>query len=410
MLYMIRPFKEQDRDQCLRILREVGWMEGKDTDKDVFNRFISDTTSFVTELAGEAEVLVLTSAGQVLHQNNDLPMSVVTGVLTSRVARMHGHALRTTAHAIAQSAIDGAAVSFLGIFDQGYYDKLGFGNLNYQRNSTIDPANLKVPKLTRAPKRLSKDDAEAIHNCRLHRKRLHGGCNIDGVGVTGCELIWTENGFGLGFENEAGELTHFLWLVAKDEHGPYRCDCYCWQTPEQLVELFSVLKSLSDQVHGVRMSEPPGFQLQDFLDRPFASIRARHKGDHAINTTCNAWAQCRILDVKTCIESMELRGNPVVFQLELTDPIQAHLPETCEWKSTAGSYIVHLGESSTVSIGRDESLPVVSCSVNDLSRLWIGSASAESLTTVGTLRASPELITHIDGVVNLPSPTIDWDF
>ena len=81
---MIRPFGKQDKNQCLRILREVGWMEGKDTDKDVFDGYISDTTSFVTELGGEAEVLVLTRPGQMLYQNVDLPMSAVTGVLTKR--------------------------------------------------------------------------------------------------------------------------------------------------------------------------------------------------------------------------------------------------------------------------------------------------------------------------------------
>jgi len=407
---MIRPYEPKDQEHCIRILREVGWMEGKDTDKEVFEGYISDTKSLVTELNGEVEVLVLTRPGQVLYQKEDLPMSAVTGVLTSRVARMKGHALSTTALAIADSAKEGAVVSFLGIFDQGYYDKLGFGTLGYFRISSVDPAKLKVPKLTRAPKRLTKDDAEAIHNCRLHRKRLHGGCNLEGVGATGCELIWIEKGFGLGFENEAGELTHFLWLVAKDEHGPYRCVCYCWQTPEQLVELFSALKSLSDQVHSVRMSEPPGFQLQDFLDRPFATIRARHGGDHAINTTCNAWAQCRILDVPTCIGALKLCGEPLSFQLELADPIIDYLPVACSWKTTAGSYIVRLGEKSTASEGYDDSLPVVSCSVNDLSRLWIGSASAESLATVGNLEAEAELVASIDTLINLPIPLIDWGF
>ena len=407
---MIRPYEQQDRDSCLRILQEVGWMEGKDTDKVVFDGFTSDTKSFVTELGGEAEVLVITRTGHVLHQTIDLPMSIVAGVLTSRVARMHGHALRTTAHAVSQSALNGAAVSFLGIFDQGYYDKLGFGNLNYQRNTTIDPAKLKVPKLTRAPKRLTKDDAEAIHTCRRERKRVHGGCNIDGVGATGCELVWCENGFGLGFKNKQGELTHFVWLNAKSEHGPYSCLASAWKTTQELTELLSVLKSLSDQVHGVRMADPVGFQLQDFLERPFATLRSRKGGEFDGKTSANAWTQCRILDVPRCIEAMVFRGEPVTFQLELTDPIGAFLPESCVWETTAGSYVVTLGKTSSATRGKDNTLPVVSCSVNDLSRLWIGSASAEALATVGTLRANPELLTSIDNIVNLPSPNVDWDF
>ena len=407
---MIRPYEPKDQDHCIRILREVGWMEGKDTDKEVFEGYISDTKSLVTELNGEVEVLVLTRPGQMLYQKEDLPMSAVTGVLTSRVARMKGHALSTTALAIADSAKEGAVVSFLGIFDQGYYDKLGFGNLNYVRHITIDPACLKVPKLTRQPKRLTKDDAEAIHNCRRARKRTHGGCNLDGVGSTGCELVWGENGSGLGFENEQGELTHFIWLSTKGTHGPYNCLAKAWQSPEQLVELFSVLKSLSDQVHGIRLPDPAGFQLQDFLERPFASLRKQKGGAFDSATSANTWMQCRILNVPRCCEAMRFFGESISFQLELTDPIGDYLPESCAWETTAGSYVVQLGNTSCATKGLDDSLPVVSCSVNDLSRLWIGSASAASLTTVGSLVADPEVIERIDSLIQLPSAHIGWDF
>jgi predicted acetyltransferase len=407
---MIRPYRPTDKDNCIRILLEVGWMEGKKTDSEVFDSYISDSTAFVTELHGDAEVLVITRPGQVIVQDKDVNMSVVTGVLTSRVARMQGHALKTTALAITHSAENGAAVSFLGIFDQGYYDKLGFGTLGYTRVTTIDPAKLKVPKLTRAPKRYTKKDSEAIHNCRRNRKRIHGGCNLDGVGTTGCELVWSENGFVLGFENEEGELTHFLWLNSKGIHGPYHCSCYCWQTPEQLVELFSVLQSLSDQVYSVSLFEPTGFQLQDFLDRPFATNRSRKNGDHDSNTRCDAWMQCRILDVSTCIGALKLCGNPVSFNMVVTDPIEQYIPSDSSWKGVAGEWTVQLGEKSSANLGTDESLPTLTCSINDLSRLWIGASTAEALATVGDLSADNKLIASIDSILNIPAPTVDWDF
>ena len=109
---MIRPYQPTDKDDCIRIMGEVGWLEGKPTDSTVFDSYISDSSSFVTELHGDAEVLVLTRPGQVLVQNKDIQMSVVMGVLASRVARMQGHALKTTALAIMNSAENGAAVSF----------------------------------------------------------------------------------------------------------------------------------------------------------------------------------------------------------------------------------------------------------------------------------------------------------
>ena len=409
LLRMIRPYDSKDQDHCLRILREVGWMEGKDTDKEVFAGYISGSPSFVTELDGEAEILVLTRPGDVQYLDQTLPSSFVSGVLASRVSRMQGHALRTTAHAVAQSETEGAAVSFLGVFDQGYYDKLGYGTLNYERICTIDPANIHVPKLSRTPKRLSKDDAEMLHNCRLNRKRFHGGCNLYGTGATGCELLWIENGFGLGFE-EGGELTHCMWLSSKGEHGPYQCNCLAYQTNEQLVELLSVLKSLSDQVHGVRMPDPAGFQLQDFLIRPFATLRSRKGGTFDASTSCNAWRQCRILDLPACIGAMHFCGEPVSFNLKLTDPIGQYLPEESTWRGVGGDWIITIGEESSAVMGKDAALPTASASVNDLSRIWLGSASVEAVSVTGHFVAEPELIHRIDSIVKLPVPTVDWDF
>jgi len=384
-------------------------MEGKDTDKEVFEGYISDTSSFVTELDGEAEVLVLTRSGDVQYLEKIIPASFVTGVLASRVSRMQGHALRTTAHAIAQSTTQSAAVSFLGVFDQGYYDKLGYGTLNYERLCTIDPANLNVPKLSRKPKRFTKDDAEVLHNCRLNRKKFHGGCNLFGTGVTGCELVWIENGFGLGFE-EDGELTHCMWLSSKGEHGPYQCECMAYQTNEQLIELLSVLKSLSDQVHGIRMQDPAGFQLQDFLIRPFATLRSRKGGTFDASTSCNAWRQCRILDVEQCVKAMKLHGESVSFNLKLTDPIERYLPKKSGWRGVGGDWMIALGEESSATRGHDDALPSASATVNGLSRIWFGSSSAEVVSTTGQFVADLELIHRIDSIVKLPAPIVDWDF
>jgi len=84
---MIRPYKPSDLDQCLRIFKEVGWMDGKDHDKDIFAAYISDADSLVAELNGEVEVFVVTRSGNTLYQEIELPLSCVTGVVTSRVAR-----------------------------------------------------------------------------------------------------------------------------------------------------------------------------------------------------------------------------------------------------------------------------------------------------------------------------------
>ncbi|MBT4583753.1 MAG: GNAT family N-acetyltransferase [Phycisphaerae bacterium] len=407
---MIRPYEPKDLKQSLRIFREIGWMDGKDSDKDIFEAFTDGGNSLVAELNGEVEVFVVTRSGACKYLDDDIPFSAVASVATSRVARQRGLASKVTAQAIAESAANGAAMSMLGMFDQGYYEKFGFGNTVPCRISTFDPVNLRVPRLTRSPKRLSKDDAKAMHDCRRLRKRFHGGCNLDGYGETKATTIWQEHGFGLGFENDEGVLTHFMWIKPKGEHGPYSVWFTGWETHEQFIELLSVLKSLSDQVHGIRMADPPRFQLQDFLDRPHATFRSRKGGDFDSDVLSQVWMQCRILDLPVCIGAMKFCGKPISFNLELTDPIEKYLPKESNWRGIGGGWIIRLGEESSATQGRDDSLPTASCTVNDLSRIWFGSSTAESVALTGHFRADPELIQAIDKLVCVPIPAVDWDF
>ena len=410
MVMMVRPYETKDLEQSLRIFCEIGWMDGKDKDRATFEALIDGSASFVAELAKEVEVFVGTHTGKCRYLESDIPFSAVTGVATSRVARQQGLAGKVTVHAIAESANNGAAMSMLGMFDQGYYDKFGYGNTVNHRIATFDPEHLQVPRLTRSPKRLSKDDAKAMHDCRCTRKRYHGGCYFDGVGETLATTICQEMAFGLGFENENGALTHFLWIKPKAEHGPYNVWFSGWETHEQLIELLSVLKSLSDQVHGVRMADPPRLEMQDFLSRPLATHRARRGGDFDSDVVSQIWMQCRILDLPVCVGAMKLCGESVSFNLELTDPIDKYLKDADGWKGIGGNWIIRLGDTSTATRGSDDSLPTASCTVNDFSRIWFGSSTAEAVSVTGDFKASAELIQAIDRIVRLPVPIVDWDF
>ncbi len=408
---MIRAYEEKDLEQCVRMFREVGWMEGEDSDKDVFNSFASDSRVNIVELGGEAEVIALTREGSLRFQKKDIPMAGVTGVVASRVARTQGWPLRVTAHSIAETVQHGAAISVLGMFDQGYYDKLGFGSLPYHRITTVDPTAFNVPKLTRTPVRLSKDDAKELHDCRLRRLRVHGSCNMHGVGITESEMMWDAKGiFGLGFRDDGDVLTHFVVCKPKGEHGPYSVWYIAYETHAQFIELLSLLKSLSVQVHGIRMADPPHLQLQDFLNTPFATQRARKGGDFDLNPLSCAWMQIRMNDVATCMGAMSMRCEPITFQLTLIDPIEQYLPEDSSWRGESGDWIVTIGASSEAVRGRDESLPTLDATMGGLSRLWIGALPASSLRAAGQLQGDDTLIQTLDDSILLPTPAIDWDF
>ena len=408
---MIRAYEEKDLDQCLRMFQEVGWMEGDDSDKDSFSAFSSDSRVNVVELGGEAEVIALTRAGSMRYQEHEIPMAGVTGVVASRVARTQGWPLRVTAHSIAETVEHGAAVSVLGMFDQGYYDKLGFGSLPYHRITTVDPASFKVPKLSRSPIRLSKDDAKEIHECRLRRMRVHGSCNMNGVGITECDMTWDAKGvFGLGFRDDDGLLTHFVVCKPKDEHGPYYLAFMAYETYGQFIELLSLIKSLSVQVHGIRIADPPNIQLQDFLDKPLASQRARRGGDFDINQNSSAWMQLRINNVETCVDAMSLPCESFSFHLKLNDPIENFLSEKTSWRGESGNWIITLGKSSNATRGKDESLPTLEATMSGFSRLWIGALTASSLRAAGQINGDDSLLKQLDASLLLPKPAVDWDF
>jgi hypothetical protein len=196
---------EQDRDACIRVLQEIGWGVGSDADTGtLLDAYVDGAAMLVGVVGGAAESFAKYREGTIRYLDRDLPLAHITGVGTSRVARGQGLAIRGTSQILASAAAEGAAVARLGIFDQGFYDRLGFGSLGYIRSSTVDPAALRAPRCERVPRRLTLDDAEAMQANRLRRLRWHGGCNLHGVGATACELRWVKDWFGLGFEAEDG--------------------------------------------------------------------------------------------------------------------------------------------------------------------------------------------------------------
>ena len=171
----LRPYDQnRDRDAVHRIWRETGWIEaGREELVDIF---VECSRAWVAEIDGAAECLVVTTPGTVRYLDCDLEMGCVTAVTTSRVARKQGFAARLTARAIAADVTDGAIVSALGMFEQGFYNRLGFGTGGYEQLVRLDPNRLILPAAagTRVPRRVTADEWEAIHANRLDRARGHG--------------------------------------------------------------------------------------------------------------------------------------------------------------------------------------------------------------------------------------------
>jgi len=392
-----------------RIWREVGWVDGDE--EKVVKQFFSTGDTLVATINEVPECSVHTISGEIRLQQTDLALCVVSAVTTSRIARGHAFAQRLTALQLQRSAQRGSLVAALGMFDQGFYDLVGFGSGGYDHQFTFDPGDLLVDHRVATPRRLSTDDYVEIHKAMVNRRKVNGSVVIDSDEMMGAVLKWSKNGFGLGY-GEPGELTHFMWFSGEAERGPYRVEHMAYQDSEQLMQLFSLLKSLADQVYSVKMMEPPEVQLQDLLKRPFRNSALSAKGPHAASHESFAWWQLRILDVSACIAGFSTRLPALRFSLRVSDPLEEILQveSAGDWLGVGGDYIVELAESSSATLGQDETLPLLECSVNALTRMLFGVAPASSLAISDDLSAPSDLLAYLDEVISLRTPHTGWDF
>jgi len=400
---------EKDKKAVNRIWLETGWIE-KDDPKPM-DILVEPSRAIVADINGEPECLVLSLLGDIDYLGEKLPFSGIAGVTTGLIARKQKLAGRLTAARIALDALDGAIVSGLGMFEQGYYDKLGYGTGGYEHIVRFSPSTLNVKVKPRVPVRITKEDWEKVHNSRLRRLRTHGSLNFYIPAPTKSEMHWSKSGFGFGFTNDKGELTHNIWMTGKGkEQGPFRVAWMVYENYDQLLELLALLKSFGDQIQLVSMIEPPGIQIQDFLTKPFHYRAITEKSKYQSIMHATAYWQVRICNLEKCLEKTNLHGEDVRFNLVLSDPIENFLDNDSEWKGVSGSYIVNLGADSYAEKGNNEALPTMKASVGAFSRMWLGVRSASILAVSDTISGPAELLDKLDILLRLPEPKIDWEF
>ena len=410
-MYTFRKYEhDKDIEAARRIWREVQWIDDS-SDEKLLDAFLGGGRALVADLNGSAECLVTANPGKIKYLNEELSLSVVTSVTTSRIARKQGLAKKLTAQLIAEEAEAGAIVSTLGIFEQGFYDQLGYGSGSYEHWMSFDPAEITIDSRIRPPLRLKGDDWKLIHQALQARKTQHGGVTLYPERLVEAELAWLKKGFGLGYtDGPKGELTHFFWGTSKGEHGPVVIHLLAFQTTEQFIELMALVKSLGDQIRLVKMREPAGIQLQDLIRSPFRSriVTEKSKFEH-INRASAYW-QTRICNLEACIEATHLNSRSLRFNLDLSDPLEKLIDPEMTWRGCAGQYTVELGPTSKATGGFDKALPTLVADIGTFTRLWLGVRSATGLSVTGNLSAPETLLNDLDEVLCLPNPHPDWDY
>jgi hypothetical protein len=402
---------ERDRDSVQRMWRGIGWL--KEGQEEAVDLFIAASHALVAEVDGDAEGLVGSMPGQMRYQQEELSLSAITTVSVGRRVRKRGVARRLVAQLLAADAADGAHVAALGMFEQGYYNQLGFGTGSYEHWVSFDPAQLKVPNPRRIPRHLLPSEWDPAHDSRLKRMRVHGSCNVLPPQITRVGMMTAKNGFGFGYyDADGGELTHHLWCSAREpEHGPYTVLWTSYRDWGQFLELMGIIRGLGDQVRLVSMREPPGIQFQDLLDKPFAQRRARENANLETQFRAIAYWQMRICNLAGCLERTHLQGGMLRFNLELDDPVERYLGQRAPWPGLSGHYVVTLGPTSGAEEGQDEALPTLKASAGAFTRLWLGVRSATSLSVTDELTGPLALLEELDALLRcLPVPRWDWDF
>jgi len=340
-----------------------------------------------------------------------LPLCAITAVTTSHVGRRQRFASTMTARALRQGAESGAAVAALGMFEQGFYDRLGFGTGSYTNRFRFDPATLQVADApARPPVRLGSEHTVEMHHALAQRLPHHGAVVLDAPRLMAAELGFLEHPVALGYRDDGGSLTHFLAGSMSDEHGPFAVSVLTYRSGAELRELLGLLRQLADQVHVVELTEPASLQLQSLLAEPLRH-RNRTQGGTAENSArADAWWQARVLDLEPCVAAVRSCGEPVELDLELTDPVADHLPDDGGWRGVGGRYTVVLGDPSSVAGRRAGDRPLLRCSVGTFTRLWFGVCPASALALTDGLDAPPELCERLDRAIRLPPFVPGFDF
>lgn len=403
---------ETDNRAIRRIWKEVGWLKDVETDGTLVDSILGDADEvLVATIDKDPECAVIGVNGDMRYLDEALSLGAVAGVTTSHISRKLGFAGDLTARLLARQAAAGNDISVLGMFDQGFYDKLGYGTGTYEHLVRFDPMTLTVSTSFRPPKRLHVRDYEMIHEAIGGRQRGHGGVVIYSPQLTRADLGFTPDPFGLGYyDGEDKSLSHFIWGSASGQHGPYNIKIIAWQKPGQLLELLALIKSLGDQVNQVSMLEMSEIQLQDLLKQPIRTRRATHGARFANESQSLAFWQLRILNLESCLGKTHLNTPALEFNLDLTDPVEHYLEASENWRGIAGRYIVRFGEESGATPGHSKKLPTLTASVNAFSRMWLGIRSASSLAITDKLAADQDLLVRLDASLRLPKPHTGLDF
>jgi hypothetical protein len=395
---------------CTRIWREVSWLPDHAAGVVAMERYFKDNPCLVAEIDGEAEGMSVAVPGTLRHLGNVIPFLAVTSVTVGNAGRKRGLGTLVTGEATARGASEGCMVAALGIFEQGFYNRLGYGNGPYNRIVTFCPSDL--PRDLPYPERVCRlgyENLDEVYSNLCDRMPCHGQAVL-GRSFYDAELQWESKSIGLGCRNADGLLTHHMWYTPSGERGPHRVAWLSYKTGGELLELLGLIRSLGDQVDLVIMEEPPHIQFQDLMRTPMRSMRMLSGEGKRVGTRTFSYTQARILDLPGALCKTTLPWGEVAFNLSIHDPISTLISEDCGWKGCAGDYTVVLGPECSAEPGHTRGLEKMDAGIGAFTRLWLGVRPPSVLALTDEMKAPGTLLQSLDDLLHLPEPRFNCDF
>lgn len=397
-------------ESCTRIWREVSWLPDWPTGVAAMERYFRENPCLVAEIDGEVEGMAVAVPGTLRHLESGIPFLAVTSVTVGNAGRKRGLGTLVTGEATARGASEGCLVAGLGIFEQGYYNRLGYGNGPYNRIVTFCPSDL--PRDLPYPERvcrLGHENLEEVYGNVCGRMPCHGQATL-GKSFYDAELQWESKSVGLGCRDTDGLLTHHVWYTPSGERGPHRVSWLCYRSGRELLELLGLIRSLGDQVDLMTMEEPPHIQFQDLMKTPMRSMRMLAGDGKRVGMRAFSYTQARILDLPGVLAKTSLPRGEVAFNLSINDPISGIISDRYGWKGCAGDYTVVLGPQCSAETGHTRGLDGMSAGIGAFTRLWLGVRPPSVLALTDEIKAPGRLLQGLDELLRLPEPRFNCDF
>lgn len=398
----LRSYEPGDLDAYVRIWLECGWISDGEKEKQGLGLFAEAGHSSVAVLNGEPESFGSWFDGTVHYDSTDLSLGHIAAITTSRLGRRQGFASLLTERCLVEAAEAGFAVASLGIFDEGFYDKFGFGTGSAVPIVQFDPASLRVDAPYATPERFDLKDLPELQQALANRLQGHGSVTIDSPIWLGGDWESAERTFALGYRNDEGRLTHFFAGAPDADFAHYEIFIFSYETTDQLLQLLRLLSELGDQAVSMMVVEPSHVRLLDLIERPRRQRKRSLRGNHEAGERADSWWQMRILDLEACIAARSWPGEPVRFNLTLTDPLTDS--PTSSWTGLGGDYTVTIAADSTVEPGHTSGLDQLDASVGAFTRMWLSVLPASQLTITDSLTGPAELLDALDQAFALPVP------